>query len=647
MLRALEEEGIRPDVIYGTSMGAVVGAMYASGYTSAQIEEQVTRMNWLALFSPTPGEYEWRTITLARPWLTLEGVQGTIKLPGGFVEPERLEFEMARSYLRADAIAQGDFDRLPIPFRAVASDANTLADVTLNSGSVAQAVRASLAIPVVFPPVWLDNRLLVDGGLAANLPLAQARKEGFDALLAVDVALPLPGLTENSSALEIGLAILDRLDKRGQPDSLIAGEQLIWLKLEGFSAADFLAGKEMIARAYEDAAPQVREFARKIGSAAADSARTFEPPQMPPIRGPVAWKDRDGQEAKRAETAGDEFGELPSDSFYVRELAPGLGRVYRSGLLNSAWPTFRVNGDSTDLSFIVNERKVVELALAAGWDLDRKVRGQAVLSLRPRSNPLPIHMVLGGTARTLGSNVFVGFEPRALDRGSGGWFVRGNFRRSETRIFSAEDEYDIVENNRFEGFVGAQLAPATGDIIQVGGGYGTADDPSLYRAGPIANFRSDAAGAFSRHFRFFAQFGPDGYESGDATLSVTALVRPLTIRPSISVAFASETAPLDEWPSLGGPETLGGLRYGEWLGRSSFSASLTVMHRTGRLFDVFAALQAGRVEDAIGRPDLSGAIRFAGDFGVQIDVPLGPLRIDWGITEGGQNRVDLAFGQYF
>lgn len=651
VIKALEETGLRPDVVYGTSMGAVVGALYASGLSAAEIERELDLVNWGRIFEPTGTAREWRTIRIAPPWLTLARGDAGLRLPSGFVDDQELDYVVARVFLPAEGMAQGDFDRLPIPFRAVASDLNTLAPVTIKTGSVSHAVRASLAIPVVFPPVRNGGRVLVDGGLAANLPVAPAREEGLDGMLAVDVALETKTLTENSSALEIGLTIIDRLDKRGQPATFREGEQLIWLSLKGFSATDFEADEAMIASAYKEALPQVQAFARKFPPGPATGSGSpsgrSDGPALPPPRAPLDWAEKDGKATRRTAVANRKFGAVPRDSFLAGALSEGYRHVYLAGIFRSAWPELRVRGDSTDVSFLVVPRDPAEFSVAAAWDLDRQTRAQAVFSLRPNLRRIPPQVLLGGTLRHFGWNAFAEFAPHALDRGSEGWFVRGNRRQQETRVFSAEDEWLEIENDRLEGFVGHQLPLPTDLVMQLGAGLGWVEESGERNGGLLASVRLDAGPPVVRRIEATAMFGQDGYGAVRGEGRYDLFVRPVTFRPSVTLGYASELAPLDEWPGLGGPEVLGGLRHGEWLGRWSLAGGLTFLYRAGRTVQLSISGQAGRADKSIGRPDLDGRIRFAGDIGAEVDIPFGPLRVDWGYFEGGQSRFDVTFGPWF
>jgi len=650
VLRALEEEGLVPDAVFGTSMGSAVGALYASGRSSASIQRSLRAIDWDEAFGTTERTFGWRNVVQPRPWLTFESHGTELHFPPGLIEPANLEYQLTRLMLDAEARAGGDFDRLPIPFRAVASDLNTLEAVTLAEGSVAEAVRASIGIPVLFPPIELGGRVLVDGGSVANLPIAPAREAGFDHLLAIDVTPPQTRLTDRSSALTIGLTLIDRLNRRGQVGRLRAGEQSIHLKLAGFSSADFSATDRISDAAYLECRAAIRTFADSLraagviprGRAPGDS--TF---RLPPARPVASWLDSSGQPARGAHAAGRLFGDLPADSFAAATIAPGLMRVYRGDLYASVWPGFRVRDDSTDVSFVTRPNAAAELALAAGYETDRKGRVIATLTLRTATSLLPRRIVVGGSARNLGWRVFAAGSPYALLRGGPSTFVRASVGETQTRIFTGEDRWTEESTHRFEGFAGVQKPLGQGTVVQVGAGIVQFEGGDASSTGGAAAIVIDGTGRFTRHLDAIAVAGATRYGAVNLLAALDLPTRPCTVRPLVSFGLAADQAPLDELPALGGPGSLGGLRAGEWLGRRAFGAELRILRELGGGLEMHVAGQVGRVDQAVGRADFAARPRFAGVVGFRARVPFGPIGLDAGLTEGGQSRIDFALGPNF
>src|SRR6185295_7489271 len=146
-----------------------------------------------------------------------------------------------------------------------------------SSGSVARAVRTSISIPPLFPAVPDGHTLLVDGGLASNLPVSTARRISPDYILAVEVSLPSIDLNDRSSLFQVSWSIFDRINKRNQQDTLSARDRLIWLKLATYGPMDFTACDTLIELGYREARESIREFAAMVraesGPLLADTAR--------------------------------------------------------------------------------------------------------------------------------------------------------------------------------------------------------------------------------------------------------------------------------------------------------------------------------------------------------------------------------------
>lgn len=218
VLKILERERIPIDAIAGTSMGAVVGGLYASGLSAGEIGALVESAEWRQAFiEPAPRDrLSFRRKREDQNFLVdfpLGLKSGSFRLPKGLVSGQRLTQALRRVTLPVARI--GNFDALPTRFRAVATDLETGEPVELARGDLVDAVRASLAAPGVFAPVEIDGRLLVDGGLANNLPVDVARRMDVDVLIVVDVGFPLRKRDTLDSVATISNQMLSILIRRG------------------------------------------------------------------------------------------------------------------------------------------------------------------------------------------------------------------------------------------------------------------------------------------------------------------------------------------------------------------------------------------------------------------------------------------------
>jgi len=647
VLRALEEEGIRPDLVCGTSMGALIGALYSTGYSSIQIRDIVRHTDWDEVFGKQRERFEWRDTIVPQPWLALMGEGLQLHLPSGVVDDAHLNFMLAEYFLPAEGIAQGDFDRLPIPFRCVGTDAETTNPVVFRSGSLARAVRASISIPPLFPAVPDSNTLLVDGGLASNLPVSTARALSPDHILAVDVSLPPVNLSDRSSLVEVSFSIFDRLNKRSQQDTLSRQDRLVWLKLPGYGPMDFTACDSLIERGYREARDQIHEFAILVRGAPIPTRGDSVGVSLPPARPEIRWLDRTGRESPRAHVASRLFGETPRAAFEPGALRPAFQDVYRGDMFVSAWPSFAVANDSTTISMHVESRPTSELQLALGFDNDIRGRINASMVLRPLNRRLPDKISFGVTLDPLRKNLFFAFEPHSLARGGNGWFLRGGWRETDVRLFDSERSIRESRVERLEGLAGGQMELPHGYLLQAGTGYGFArtEDPDLSGLLTAASIQSGSVFNEGVQAEFLA--GRDSYAAILARASTDVRVGPITARAAVRAGSSSRLTPPDELQALGGPDSFAGLRHGEWLGHDRVAGELRLIRSFTSFGSVFIYGQTGLITQTVSRPDLDGSFHFAGGAGFEAAVPFGPVNLDWGIDDLSEFRVDFNFGERF
>lgn len=245
VLKVLEELQVPIDAVAGTSMGAVVGGLYASGLSAAEVERALTSLDWQDAFRDRPprADLTFRRKQedqnfLVRLPLGLRGRR--FLLPRGLIQGQKLTQSLRELTLPISHIS--DFDELPTPFRAVATDLVTGEPVVMSGGDLVSAMRASLSAPGVFTPVERDGRLLVDGGIAENLPIDVAREMGVDVLIVVDVGFPLLPRERLGTAPVISnqmLAILIRRDSQRQRATLTERDIVIDPALGEASSFDF------------------------------------------------------------------------------------------------------------------------------------------------------------------------------------------------------------------------------------------------------------------------------------------------------------------------------------------------------------------------------------------------------------------------
>jgi len=206
VLKVLEALRVPVDCIAGTSMGAIVGGLYAAGLSADEIEKAIGRIDWTDILRDDTNreKLSFRRKRDDDEFLISSGIgfnHGEVQLPMGLLQGQKLLLEL-KSLTRAVAEVK-DFDRLRIPFRAVATDVVTGERVVIGQGELATAMRASASIPSVFAPVEWQGRLLVDGGVSDNLPVGVARALCADRLIVVDISTPLKSREEITSAIAV------------------------------------------------------------------------------------------------------------------------------------------------------------------------------------------------------------------------------------------------------------------------------------------------------------------------------------------------------------------------------------------------------------------------------------------------------------
>lgn len=249
ILRALEELHIPIDYIAGTSMGAVVGGMYASGMTADQIDRALSTTDWRdALTDRTRyKDLAYRRKEDDNRYLTVfeAGLRGrSLVLPSGLRSGQKLRF-LLQSYLIPVATVR-DFSKLPIPFKAVAADIETGDAIILDHGDLPQAVQASASIPGVFSPIEIDGKLLVDGGIADNVPVDVVRAMGADIVIAVDVGSPLLKREQLGSLLAVTGQVLTILTRQNVQRQLRTADIVLSPPVSDFGTMAFEDARKII-----------------------------------------------------------------------------------------------------------------------------------------------------------------------------------------------------------------------------------------------------------------------------------------------------------------------------------------------------------------------------------------------------------------
>jgi len=259
VLKVLEQHNVPIDFIAGTSMGSIIGGLYAIGMSPDEIEQGVQGIDWANVFNDIP-DRDYRYVrrkqdnedffSLQRIGINEDGLQIT----PGLIEGQQIELALDR--LAYPGFHIHDFDQLHIPYRAIATDIETGKPVVIRSGNLARAMRASMSIPGALPPIQIDDKLLVDGGIANNVPVDVVREMGADIVIVVDVSAPLDKKEDLKSSFAITgqlTTIMTRRIADQQIENLEDYDVLIVPGARDITSSDFIEYPVLIEAGYNAA----------------------------------------------------------------------------------------------------------------------------------------------------------------------------------------------------------------------------------------------------------------------------------------------------------------------------------------------------------------------------------------------------------
>jgi NTE family protein len=344
VLRVLRDNGIVPDFVTGTSMGSIVGGLYAIGYTPEELEELVGQVDWQDIFRDGPDRRSlfFEQKRRSSRYIVDFVVRGfSIVLPSSISRGDRITNLFTLATLGAPA----SFDEFPIPFRAVATDIVTGTEVVLDGTemTLAEAMRASMAIPGVIQPVEIGDRLLVDGMMVKNLPVDTAINLGADRVIAVDTSYPLRSKDELNSIFAVADQAFSLQIIRGTEEQRALADLVIIPELGDFTQADFTRVEELIAVGEAAARAQIeriREIAGPNGGVPAAASVRTDPDQRVRIDSIQMSGDADTRDLALLHGAGIRRG----DRLTARELDERIRNIFGSEFLD----TVRVATEPTD-----------------------------------------------------------------------------------------------------------------------------------------------------------------------------------------------------------------------------------------------------------------------------------------------------------
>ncbi|MBT8068399.1 MAG: patatin-like phospholipase family protein [Gammaproteobacteria bacterium] len=685
VLKELERMRVPIDVITGTSMGAIVGGLYASGMTAAELEELVGSLDWAGALSDKP---ERKDLSFRRKQDDAEypidielGVRGTdLVLPKGVIQGQKLDLLLRELTIKTSHIE--NFDDLPIPFRAIASDIERGEAYVIGSGDLARAIRASMSVPGAFSPVRIDGRLLVDGGIVGNLAVDVIQDLGVDIVIAVDVEFPLYSAEELGSVLTISeqmLTILIRKETLRQIDRMGAHDVLIRPELGTFASTDFGNITETIEpgeRAARAKAHRLAELALNQSDYDDYHARRTAPLPIAPTLAfvrvlhegklsPAVLKSRLSVEA--------------GDPIDTKVLANNADRLYGLQLYEQVGYQLVEENGVTGVEYSATTKSWGPNFLQFGVSLEDDFEGSTGFNLSARMTRAGLNR-LGAEWRTdltLGTDpeLFSEFyQPLSFDSR---WFIapRLTMAQSNLNLFAQDESIARLRVSEAEaGFdFGRELGTSGEFRLGAYSGFGEArvkvGDPTL------PNIDFDTGGAFAA-LRIDTLDNAQFPRSGIRAEMLWTLSRPsfgadndfdtvegefesswsrgkntLQLGMAYATTLESDNTVQDYFP-LGGFLRLSGLERGEISGPHAALARLVFLRRigdtTGGILDtpVYLGISAEAGNAWQTRSDLSfDTMIMNGSIFTGIDTFIGPVYLAAGFAEGGNKNVYLFIGE--
>lgn len=703
VIRALEEAGARPDCVAGASMGAIVGGLYAAGLTPDQLEAAVQGVDWLSILDDRPERTQThpmrrrsrlnRELPLNR--LPLRAGEDGARWDGGLVDASNLQLRLRA--LTSPAVGISDFDALPIPYRAVATDLASGAVVELAEGDLATAMRASMSIPGVFAPVTIDERVLVDGGVANNLPIdvaaALCADRPGDAIIAVSIPPSDPdprSLTTLTGALGQTMSLFIAKSSRDQLERWRGRYELIVPPVQNIGMLDFDRAQEAMRLGYEAARPIAQEIAARLHAGA--------PPPALPERAPAEIRTEiDVRELRIVNTSFykdaviEQYLDIaPPTVIEIAELDRRLQRLTALKAFDQV--TYRLAhapGGGDVLTVVAEGRASGEIEFRTGGLFEDRFDGRARYAVGggvgfTGLNDLGLRADVDfaiGSIQALRLELEQPLEPAQR------WFLRGAARYgSFPTSFNPTPGQRLAEYRLATGTLGADLIYAPYDYtrLEVGGLYRHTRADLLTGArtlvpghveeqvaGPRFAFDADTlddAYAPTKGYALAAEvflFAGPLIEEGEARgeLRVDALgaydLTEFGLERVSAQAFLKFTGDLnpDEsdigFSAIGGFQRLSGFERDELLDNVAGVAGARVIADSGLVEQLtgFNAFWGGSVEygGAFGSFE---EVRFddgylAGSVFAGIRTRLGPFYLGAGAAEGGSRALYMGFGQRF
>ena len=374
VIKFLEENRIPVDLVAGTSMGGLVGALYATGRSPAEIEELTQQINWDAVLGGRTAfqdlSYRRKEDRIAFPNRFEFGLRKGIHLPAGLNSGHQAGLIFDRATLAYSEIK--NFDELPIPFRCVATDLTVGQKKVFSSGSLSQALRATMSIPGVFAPTIIDGHVFTDGAAVDNLPVDVAREAGAEIIIAVYLDAGPPNPNQYDSFLTIAARNVSIMVTENELRNMKNADILLNADLRKYTSSDFKLGEEIIPKGRE-AAEQKQNMLRKLSVSESEWASYISrraSKRRQDIPAPQFVEVEKTQVVDTEVLKEDLQTEVVGKPLNIPRLEKRLTTFTGIGFVNSAGYSLKTEGSRTGLLIRTNEKSYGPPYLNVGINID-------------------------------------------------------------------------------------------------------------------------------------------------------------------------------------------------------------------------------------------------------------------------------------
>jgi NTE family protein len=682
VLKVLEEMRIPVDYVAGTSMGSIVGGLYASGMSPEEIEAAFGTYDWAGVFKSDLDRKDLSfrrkrdddfLLVKAKPGFDIKTAE--LKLPTGFLQGQKVNLILHELTLPVAEV--DDFDKLLIPFRAVATDIGTGKAAVLGEGKLAAALRASMAVPGGLAPEIIDGRMLVDGGVSNNLPIDVARNMGADVLIVVDISTPLmeaSEITDIISVTEQLTNIMTRSNTDVQLATLTTADITILPNLGDIATADFNRVLEAIPAGYSAADSMRAELAGLAVSndefrhwLAVREGRSTVPPMVNFIHiTNDSGLNEDALLARVQHPVGVRLDE--------GELGRDLNRIYGLDLFENVSYDIVEENDQSGLLITARAKQWGPDYLQFGLNLETDFDGESKFNM----DVAYLKTNMNARGAEWRSGVTMGQDPglftewyQPIDKGLH-YFVnpRAGFSRRSVNVFENSNKVAEYRIEEFE--IRLDAGRELGDWGELRMGYFRSEGQSELGVGDpgFQDVNSDEGGFFgqiqvdrmnnqsfptegyslnARLTRHDEDFGDDN----NFDQAVFSFAKPMTWdRYTVIPAFEGGatlkgSAPVYGLFEGGGFLRLSGFETNELSGDEFAIAKLIAYRRMNDItfLPVYlgASLEYGDYSDDLDLNDF----KTAGSLFVGVDSFFGPLYVGTGVAEGGSSTVFMFLGKIF